>query len=183
MEDMEFGRLSRMAALAALIAVVSTGLLGQTRHFRGRKYKAPPPVSRVDVTIVRADDSTPVENASVIFQLVGDKGNMELKTDRDGKTYIDVLPTGSKFLLQVLAKGYQTFGQTYDLEKKSLAIEVKLNRPGQQYSIYDKHATNTRVGGTAIVKSDKSSDAEEKGKSPEPTQDTAKKPDTSQPQQ
>ncbi|MDE3199829.1 MAG: carboxypeptidase regulatory-like domain-containing protein [Acidobacteriota bacterium] len=151
---------SRLVALVALVAMLPLGAVAQSGHHRGRKYKAPPPVSRVDVLVLRSDDGTPVENASVIFQLVDDKGNMELKTDQDGKAFIDVLPTGSKFLLQILAKGYQTFGQAYDLEKKEMAIEVTLNRPGHQYSIYDEHASDTRVGGTARVVTGKS--AEEK---------------------
>lgn len=148
---MGFRSSSRLIALVALAAILPLGALAQTAHHRGRKYKAPPPVSRVDVLVLRSDDGTPVENASVIFQLVDDKGNMELKTDQDGKTYIDVLPTGSKFLLQILAKGYQTYGQAYDLEKKEMAIEVKLNRPGHQYSIYDSHVSDTRTGGSANV--------------------------------
>ncbi len=157
---MGFRSFSRFVALAALVTLLPIGALSQSPHRRGRKYKAPPPVSRVDVLILRADDGTPVEGASVIFQLVDEKGNMELKTDQDGKTYIDVLPTGSKFLLQVLAKGYQTFGNSYDLDKKEMAIEVKLNRPGHQYSIYDEHASDKRIGGKAVVVTGKSAEAE-----------------------
>ena len=65
------------------------------------------------MTILRNDDGKPIENAAVIFQVKGDKGNMELKTDEDGKSVIDVLPTGSDVLLQVIAKGYQTYGENY----------------------------------------------------------------------
>ncbi len=184
--SMAFRSLSRIVALVALASLLPLSSLAQSKHHRGRKYKAPPPVSRVDVLILRSDDGTPVENASVIFQLIGDKGNMELKTDQDGKAFIDVLPTGSKFLLQVLAKGYQTFGQAYDLEKKEMAIEVKLNRPGHQYSIYDEHASDTRIGGKAVVVTGKSAEtkldedaaAAEKDKSANKTPDSDKPKDT-----
>ena len=133
-------RISHFAVFAAILVLASSlAAPAQESNHRGRKYKAPPPTSRINVTILRSDDSKPIENAAVIFHLVGDKGNMELKTDEDGKTVIDVLPTGSEVLLQVIARGYQTYGQDYKIDKPKLAIEVKLKRPGQQYSIYTMH--------------------------------------------
>lgn len=139
-------RISRFAVLATVLALTA-GLAGfaQVNH-RGRKYKAPPPTSRIQVTILRNDDGKPIENAAVIFHLLGDKGNMELKTDEDGKSVIDVLPTGSDVLLQVIAKGYQTYGENYQVDKPEMAIEVKLKRPGQQYSIYKMHEQATDAG-------------------------------------
>ncbi len=133
--------ISRFLLLAFVtLCVFSVGsLTAQTSSHRGRKYKAPPPTTRLDVTILRNEDGKPIENAAVVFQLIGDKGNMELKTNEDGKTMIDVLPTGSKVLLQVIAKGFQTYGQQYSVDKATMAIEVKLKRPGQQYSIYEMH--------------------------------------------
>lgn len=140
-------RLSRFAVLAAFLALaVSLTALAQNSRYRGRKYKAPPPTSRITVTILRNDDSKPIENAAVIFHLVGQKGNMELKTNEDGKTVIDVLPTNSEVLLQVIARGYQTYGQDYQIDKSKLAIEVKLKRPGQQYSIYKMHEDTADAG-------------------------------------
>ena len=47
---------------------------------------------------------------------------MELKTNEDGKTMIDVLPTGSKVLVQVIAKGFKTFGGEYTLDKPEMSI-------------------------------------------------------------
>lgn len=131
----------RLAVTAAvLFLAASVAVSAQSSTPRGRKYKAPPPTSRIEVSVLRNDDGHPIENAAVIFQLAGDKGNMELKTSDEGKAMIDVLPTGSKVVVQVLAKGYQTFGRDYTIDKANMAIEVKLKRPGQQYSIYDSHA-------------------------------------------
>ena len=62
--------------VAVLTLVAALSLSAQDSH-RGRKYKAPPQTSRVDVTILRKSDGKPVENAAVVFQMVGDKGNME----------------------------------------------------------------------------------------------------------
>lgn len=123
-------------------------LLAQDSPHRGRKYKAPPPVSRIEVTILRDSDSKPVENAAVVFTLEqGEKGNMELKTNEDGKAVIDVLPTGSKVVMQVIAKGYKTYGGEYTIDKSALAIGVRLRRPGQQYSIYEEHGKDAQGAG------------------------------------
>jgi Carboxypeptidase regulatory-like domain len=123
----------------ALAAVSAISLSAQDTSHRGRKYKPPPPTSRIEVTVVRDTDSKPIENASVIFQLDGDKGNMELKTNEDGKSVIDVLPIGSTMRLQIIAKGYQTYGQDYKIDKSDMTYSIRLRRPGEQYSIYKKH--------------------------------------------
>jgi len=131
----------------ALVAVSAISLSAQDTSHRGRKYKPPPPTSHVEVTVIRDADSKPVENASVIFQLEGDKGNMELKTNEDGKSVIDVLPTGAKIRLQIIAKGYQTYGEEYTLDKSDMAFGVRLKRPGEQYSIYKDHSQDAQKDG------------------------------------
>ncbi len=127
------------AIAVALVAVSGISLSAQDSSHRGRKYKPPPPTSRIEVTVLRDVDSKPIENASVIFQLLGDKGNMELKTNEDGKSVIDVLPTGSTMVLQIIAKGYQTYGKQYKIDKSNMAFGIRLKRPGEQYSIYKNH--------------------------------------------
>jgi len=110
---------------------------------RGRKYKVPPPTARVEVTILKDVNGKPIENAAVIFHpMVGQKddGNMELKTNEDGKTMIDVLPLGGTVRLQVIARGFQTYGQDYKVDKDEMAIEVRMKPPGEQYSIYKDHS-------------------------------------------
>lgn len=130
-----------LTTAVALLVVSSISLSAQETAHRGRKYKPPPPTSKIQVTVLRDSDSKPVENASVIFQLVddGDKGNMELKTNEDGKSVIDVLPIGSTIRLQVLAKGYQTYGEDYKVDKAEMTFGIRLKRPGEQYSIYKNH--------------------------------------------
>jgi phosphoglycerol transferase MdoB-like AlkP superfamily enzyme len=128
-----------LSIAVALVAVSGISLSAQDSAHRGRKYKPPPPTSRIEVTVLRDTDSKPIENASVIFQLIGDKGNMELKTNEDGKSVIDVLPTGSTMLLQIIAKGYQTYGKQYTIDKSDMTFGVRLKRPGEQYSIYKNH--------------------------------------------
>ncbi len=171
----------------ALGLAAGLSVSAQDTNHRGRKYKAPPPTSRIQITILRADDDKPIENAAVIFTLEGDKGNMELKTNEDGKAVIDVLQTGSKVLLQVLAKGFQTYGKDVEIDKIEMAFEVKLNRPGKQYSIYDKHSGQAAQGdGEGKDKpsdSDKDSKSSPKSGSSDAPNQSDPKPDSSQPKQ
>ncbi len=46
---------------------------------------------------------------------------------------IPAIPQG-KILIQVIAKNYQTFGQTFDIKEDEKRVEIKLNPPQQQYS-------------------------------------------------
>jgi hypothetical protein len=175
-------KFSRFLLVAGVMLLAGLSLSAQdtttTKH-RGRKYKAPPATSRIEVTILRDSDSKPIENASVIFHMVGDTGNMELKTNEDGKTVIDVLPVGSKIRLQIIAKGYQTFGEDFDNDKSELALGVRMKRPGEQYSIYKTHddpkekpVPLSKDSGAGDSDKDKQADSESK----------AAQPSTSQPQ-
>lgn len=154
-----------LTTAVVLLAVSGISLSAQDSAHRGRKYKPPPPTSRIEVTVLRDADSKPVENASVIFQLQGEKGNMELKTNEDGKSVIDVLPTGSTMRLQIIAKGYQTYGQDYKIDKSEMAFGIRLKRPGEQYSIYKNHdqdadaQKNDKNGDTGSQKAPPPSDA------------------------
>lgn len=180
----------RRIAFTSAILLLAAGLTvsAQDNTHRGRKYKAPPPTSRIEVTILRDVDNKPIENAAVIFKLMGEKGNMELKTNEDGKAVIDVLPINSKVQLQVIAKGFQTYGGDYSIDKDQMAIEVKMNRPGQQYSIY-KQSNQTADAGKSTDK-DKSGNANKdtapKDTSKDKPAESAKQSDThsdaSQPQ-
>jgi hypothetical protein len=121
---------------------------------RGRKYKAPPPTARIEVTIVKDVNGKPIENAAVVFHPMEgekDKGNMELKTNEDGKTIIDVLPMGDTVRLQVIAHGFQTFGEDYKVDKADMAIEIRMLRPGAQYSIYKKNPEAAQDGKSAVT--------------------------------
>jgi len=182
---MLFRRFNRLLTLALVLGFAAGLSLSAQTSRRGRKYKSPPPTSRVAITILRADDDKPIENAAVVFTVVGDKGNMELKTNEDGKTVLDVLPIGTKVVLQVLAKGYQTYGQDYSLDKAEMALEVKLNRPGKQYSIYEKHpgqaAQTDGEGKDKPTESNKDSKDSKKDESPSQSENQPK-PDSNPPQ-
>jgi 5-hydroxyisourate hydrolase-like protein (transthyretin family) len=140
-----------LAALGLALLPPTVGAQQDTTR-RGRKYKPPPPTARIEVTILRDFNGKPVENAAVVFHPMAgekDEGNMELKTNEDGKTVIDVLPIGDTVRLQVIAAGFQTYGEDYKIDKAEMAIEIRLKRPGEQYSIYKNHAATADAGKSA----------------------------------
>jgi hypothetical protein len=106
---------------------------------RGRKYKAPPATSHVQVTVVKKFNGKPIMNAAVIFDSTLDgkeEGNLEVKTDPDGKATIDVIPTGSTVRVQVIAQGFATYAEEYLVSDPSKEIFVAMIRPQEQISSY-----------------------------------------------
>lgn len=87
----------------------------------------------------------PVDRASVVVRFVEGRSirkfgksvrtNWELRTNQQGLVKIPPVPQG-KILIQVIAKGYQTFGQTFQIEEEEKTVEVKLNPPQSQYSAH-----------------------------------------------
>jgi hypothetical protein len=101
------------------------------------------PTSSLRFVVVRDSDGKPVRNAEVVLHPVKRKGKqapgeMELKTDAEGKTNVDGIPYGP-LRVQVLAPHFQTFGEDYEINKAEMEITVKLKHPGGQYSVYENH--------------------------------------------
>jgi hypothetical protein len=108
------------------------------RH--GRKYKAPPETSEIEVTVLRGFNKKPIMNAAVVFHPVDadgkDEGFLEMKTDPDGKAKIDVIPTGSSVRVQVIATGYATYAEDYKISEPLRKITIDMQRPHAQVSTY-----------------------------------------------
>ncbi len=101
------------------------------------------PTAALSFIILKDDSGKPVRNAAVVLHPVNTKGKQgrggfELKTDNDGKTHFEGVPYG-KLRVQVLAPGFQTFGEDYEIGEAEKEITVRLKRPVKQYSIYDEH--------------------------------------------
>ncbi len=101
------------------------------------------PTSSLRFVVVRDSDGKPVRNVEVVLHPVKrkgkqDKGEMELKTDAEGKTTVDGIPYGP-LRVQVLAPHFQSFGEDYEINKPEMELTVKLKHPGGQYSVYENH--------------------------------------------
>lgn len=87
----------------------------------------------------------PVDRASVIVRFVEGRSPIkfgkkirtqwELRTNQDGVAKMPAIPQG-KILVQVIAKGYQTYGQTIEANEEEKTVEVKLNPPQAPYSAH-----------------------------------------------
>src|SRR5271169_4707802 len=98
--------------------------------------------STIKFVVIKDDNGKPVRNAAVILHHVGQsgkqtKGGFELKTDAEGKTESDGVPYGL-LRVQVIAPGFQTFGDDYTVNQPEQNITIRLKRPQDQYTIYDK---------------------------------------------
>jgi hypothetical protein len=125
-----------------LFSCLSCMLLLAAFLFASDKKSETQQASNLRFTVVKDDNNKPVRNASVVLHPVGKngqqaKGGFQLKTDNDGKTESDGLPYGL-LRVQVLAPGFQTFGDDYDINKPEMDIQIRLKRPTDQTSAYDK---------------------------------------------
>ena len=105
---------------------------------------------------VRADEDTtkisvevktlggkPIERAGVVVRFVEGRSvaklgkkvrtQYELRTNQEGIARIPSIPKG-KILIQVIAKGYQTFGDTFTIDEDEKTVEIKLKPPQAPYS-------------------------------------------------
>jgi hypothetical protein len=106
------------------------------------------PTTRLRFVVVRDSDGKPVRDAAVVLHPVKRKGKqaqgeMDLKTDAEGRTSVDGIPYGP-LRVQVLAPHFQSFGEDYEINKAEMEITVKLKRPGGQYSVYENHGDDKK---------------------------------------
>lgn len=97
-------------------------------------------VARINLTILKDSNGKPVKNAEVVLHLVDKSGKqkqegLELKTHDDGKAEATGIPYG-KVRIQVIARGFKTFGEDYAINQPALEITIKLEKPAGQFSIY-----------------------------------------------
>ena len=132
-----------VSLVMATVIVLALGMIGSARAQDDEG-----PMSALRFVVVRDSDGKPVRNAEVVLHPVKRKGKqakgeMELKTDAEGRTNIDGIPYGP-LRVQVLAPHFQTFGEDYEINKAEMEITVKLKRPGGQYSIYENHGEDKK---------------------------------------
>ena len=60
------------------------------------------------------------------------KIEMNLKTNLSGVCHVPEIPQG-KFLIQVIADGWKTYGEYYDVNQPEQTINISLVRPPKWY--------------------------------------------------
>ena len=107
------------------------------------KKKKEDPLATLNFVVLRDENGKPVRNAAVVMHPVTEDGKqslggLELKTSPEGTASYEGVPYG-KLRVQVLAPGFQTYGQDYDVSEPSMDITIKLKRPTKQFSVYEEH--------------------------------------------
>ena len=133
----------KKAGLAAWVFAVFLSTFAISGVASAQRDQQEEPTAVLNFLVIKEDNGKPVRNAAVIMHPVGThgkqgRGGLELKTDADGKTSFDGIPYG-KLRVQVLASGFQTFGEDYDVSQAKMDFTVRLKRPQGQYSIYQDH--------------------------------------------
>ena len=138
-----FINLRAIVGVALALLMLAVGAAAQ----RDRRAEEEP-TAAVNFLVLKDDNGKPVRNAAVIMHPVNSRGQqqrggMELKTDSEGKSSFDGVPYG-KLRVQVLAQGFQTFGEDYDVNQAKMDLTIKLKRPQGQFSVYEDHASEKK---------------------------------------
>jgi hypothetical protein len=95
--------------------------------------------ARLTIVVTGGDEKKPVESASVYVRYVDEhkhgkakKIEMNLKTSQSGICHVPVIPPG-RFLVQVIAEGWKTYGEYYDSSQTAQTININLVRPPKWY--------------------------------------------------
>src|SRR5215831_2206586 len=102
------------------------------------------PMTKINI-VVKSQTGKPVDRASVVVRFIQGhsivklgkavRTSYELRTNQEGEASIPSIPQG-KIRIQIIAKGYQTFGQVYDITEEEKTVNITLNPPQQQYSAH-----------------------------------------------
>jgi hypothetical protein len=94
---------------------------------------------RLTIVVTGGEDKKPVDSASVYIRYVEEhkhgkdkKIEMNLKTNQSGVCHVPVIPPG-KFVIQVIAEGWKTYGEYYDINQTEQTINIALVRPPKWY--------------------------------------------------
>lgn len=87
------------------------------------------PIDRADVVVRFVEGRSAVKLGKKI------RTTWEMRTNQEGIAKIPEIPQGT-ILIQVIAKGYQTFGKNFDVAEEEKTIPIKMNPPQSQYSAH-----------------------------------------------
>jgi hypothetical protein len=126
----------RLQAIAPFVCIFTLSALAVQKP----NAKDQLPTAVINLIVLKESNGKPVKNAEVVLHLVDEHGRqkqegLELKTHDDGKAGTSGIAYG-KIRVQVIAHGFRTFGQDYDVNQPNLDITIKLEKPTDQVSIY-----------------------------------------------
>ena len=121
-----------------LLLLIAVAANGQDKD-AGSKPDSAPKDGRLTIIVTGGEDKKPVDSASVYIRYVegrklgkDKKIEMNLKTNQSGVCHVPVIPPG-KFVVQVIADGWKTYGEYYDVNQTEQTINITLVRPPKWY--------------------------------------------------
>jgi hypothetical protein len=124
-----------VAGIATMLLLVAIALPA----FSQAKEDEPQTKLRIEVTA--GDKSVPVDMASIYVRYVisdaskelkDKKFELNLKSNREGIASLPHVPRG-KVTIQVIAPGWKTFGQIYELISDEQTVKIHLEKPPVWY--------------------------------------------------
>jgi hypothetical protein len=130
--------LLRMAAFLALIIAVAASAQDKSADSTAKADSGSKDV-KLTIVVTGGEDKKPIDSASVYVRYVEEhkhgkdkKIEMNLKTNQSGVCHVPVIPPG-KFIVQVIADGWKTYGEYYDISQTEQTINISLVRPPKWY--------------------------------------------------
>jgi hypothetical protein len=127
-----------LRAIPFLVLFSALVVSGQDKD-PGAGAKADSKDARLTIIVSGGEDKKPIDSASVYVRYVEEhkhgrdkKIEMNLKTNQSGVCHVPVIPPG-KFLVQVIAEGWKTYGEYYDINQTEQTINITLARPPKWY--------------------------------------------------
>jgi hypothetical protein len=129
--------MKRSLLTLTMLAVLLSTLLVAADDKKNQKEESS---ATLNFVVTKDMNGKPVRNAAVILHAVDkegrqSKGGLNLKTSEEGKASVPGIPFG-KVRIQVIAKGFQTFGEDIDVNQSEQEIVIKMKPPAEQYTIY-----------------------------------------------
>ena len=129
-----------MHLILLLVLLISNAASGQDKNADAKaRADSDAKDARLTIVVTGGEDKKPVDSASVYVRYVEEhkhgkdkKIEMNLKTNQSGVCHVPVIPPG-KFVIQVIADGWKTYGEYYDASQTEQAININLVRPPKWY--------------------------------------------------
>lgn len=104
-----------------------------------------PDLTTITVEVMNERDK-PIPRASVVVRFVEGRSvaklgkkiitSYELRTSNEGRVSVPPIPQG-KILVQVIAQGYQTYGDYHEIYEDEKTLPIVMKAPAKQYSSHE----------------------------------------------
>ena len=129
-----------LTVLASLVLLFAVGGRAQEKDADAKgKSDSTSKTTHLTIIVTGGDDKQPVDSASVYVRYVEERSlrkdkkiEMNLKTNLSGLCHVPEIPRG-KFLIQIIAPGWKTYGEYFEVNQAEQTINIALLRPPKWY--------------------------------------------------